>query len=601
MYRTLLAIALGLALATAAPRTSKADEPAKDQASPPTPILVDLTLKGTIGEDPAPIGFDGIPMTDNLKAIVDRIAKAKDDKDVKGLVVRLRDLTVGWAKSNELRRAIKDFRTSGKKAFAVLEMSENADYLVATAADEIVMPEGGWLLVKGMAAEVMFYRSLFDKLGITPDMMQIGEYKAAGEPFTRTKMSPAFREEITSILTDSYAMLVEAIAERQGIAQEEARKLIDGGPYTPSAARSAGLINRIAYPDQLEAEIAKGLGVPSVKLETRYGKKAEAADLSGFAGFMKMMQALSGESAKKASSDKPKVAVIYASGMIMPGKSSSSSLLGEAVLGSDTVVKNLREAEKDKSVKAIVLRVDSPGGSALASDLIWREAVRIEKPIVASMSDVAASGGYYISVGCDKIYAEPGTITGSIGVVGGKIALGGLMEKLGLTTDTVTVGKNATIFSTIKPFTDDEKAAMRRLMEDTYKQFVGKVAEGRKMEASRVEKLAGGRVYTGRQAKANGLVDELGTLQDAIGEAKALAHIDREAEVELLILPKAKSVIESLLDPFEDRDTMASSLLAPSLPVPAPLREATGRLGRLTRLFSTEPVSVVLPYEIRIR
>src|SRR5262249_43262154 len=239
-----------------------------------------------------------------------------------------------------------------------------------------------------------------------------------------------------------YDILAESIAERQGITKEDARTLVDGGPYTPAAAKAAGLINRIAYPDQLEDEIARGLGVKAVKLDTKYGKTTEKVDMSGFAGFMKMMQALSGEAAKKPESSKPKVAVIYAAGMIMPGKSSSGGLLGDAVLGSDTVVKHLRDAEKDKTVKAIVLRVDSPGGSAMARGLVWRAPGGIEKPIVASMSDVAGSGGYYISMGCDKIFAEPGTITGSIGVIGGKLALGGLMEKIGVTTDTVTVGRN---------------------------------------------------------------------------------------------------------------------------------------------------------------
>ncbi len=211
--------------------------------------------------------------------------------------------------------------------------------------------------------------------------------------------------------------------------------------------------------------------------------------------------------------------------MIQTGKSSSASILGDAVMGSDTVIKHLREAEKDKTVKAIVLRVDSGGGSALASDLIWREVTRIEKPIVASMSDVAASGGYYISMGADKIYAEPGTITGSIGVTGGKFVLGGLMEKLGVTTDTVTVGKNGTISSRrSSPSPTTEKAAMQKLMDETYKQFVGKAAAGPQDGAvDELEKLAGGRVYTGRQAKELGLVDELGTLDDAIDSARTLA------------------------------------------------------------------------------
>ena len=395
------------------------DAPKAKTATPPPPIVVDLTIKGALSEDPAPLGLDGEPITDNLKGLIDKLAKAKADPAVKGAVVRVRGLSIGWAKVNELREAIKDFRKSGKKIFAVLEGAGNAEYLVAAAADEIVMPESDWLMIKGLAAQVTFYKALFDKLGVVADWMQVGKYKSYGEPFTRTSMSPAFREEMTELLNDSYSMIAEAIALRQGIGLEEAKALIDGGPYSPKTAKAAGLINRIAYPDQLETEIAKGLKLAKVKLETKYGKSTQKVDYSGLAGFMKMMAALSGDGKTKAESIAPKVALIYASGAISTGKSTSGGLLGEASMGSDTVVKHLRKADQDDTVKAIVLRVDSPGGSALASDLIWREVIRIKKPIVASMSDVAASGGYYISMGCDKIYADPGTITGSIGVTGG--------------------------------------------------------------------------------------------------------------------------------------------------------------------------------------
>jgi len=570
----------------------------KPGAKPPAaPIVLDLTLKGTLGEEPAAVGLDGASIKDNLKGVVERIAKAQNDPEVKGLVVRIHGLSVGLAKGYELRQAIGKFRESGKKAYAFLESAENADYLVASAADEIVMPESGWLMIKGLAAEVTFYKTLFDKLGVSADWMQVGEFKSYGEPFTRTQMSPAFRREISELLGDSYDMMAEAIAKRQGISAADAKALIDGGPYNPAAAKAAGLINRIGYADQVEAEVAKAIGVAAVKLDPKYGKKGETLDLSGFAGFMKMIQMLSGEGPKKAETSAAKIALIYAQGAIQTGKS-TSSLLGDTTMGSETVIKHLREAEKDKSVKAIVLRVDSPGGSALASDLIWREVVRIEKPIVASMSDIAASGGYYISMGADRIFAEPGTLTGSIGVTGGKFVLAGLMEKLGVATDTVTVGKNGTIFSTNRPFSESERAAMKRLMDDTYHQFVAKAAQGRKMPFDQLEKLAGGRVYTGRQAQKLGLVDELGTLNDAIASAKDLASIPREQATELLILPKAQGLIESLVGPLEDRDVFFAPTIAAALPEAA--RPVLARLATFQRLFAREPVAVILPFDIKI-
>ncbi len=395
--------------------------------------------------------------------------------------------------------------------------------------------------------------------------------------------------------------MVEAIAKRQGIAPEDARKLIENGPYTPKAAKAAGLVNRIAYPDQVEAEIAKGLNLASVKVEKKYGKKVtDPAEFQGLAGMMKLMQQLSGETAKKTGSNKPKVAIIYASGLIQTGKSSTGSILGGAVMGSDTVVKHLRAAEKDATIKAIVLRVDSGGGSALASDLMWREVTRIEKPIVASMSDVAASGGYYISMGADKVLAEPGTLTGSIGVVSIKPALGGLMEKVGITTDRVTIGKNGDFLNADRPMTADEKAAMQTMMNETYDQFVSKAAEGRKMDRDKLEKLARGRVYTGRQAKAVGLVDDLGTLDDAIAAAKTLGGVEGQ-DVELKVWPEAPSLLESLFEPFGgDRNASASSALVLST-LPEAVRKPLARLGGIVDLLTREPVVVLMPYSLEIK
>jgi protease-4 len=607
MIRPRAAAGLGFALALTAgiSRPAYPAEPGTSAARAATPVLVDLALRGTIGEGPSPLALDGQPIVDDLRGVTDTLARARDDKDVKGLILRIRGLALGWAKSNELRKAIKDFRSSGKRAVAVLEMADNADYLVATAADEVVMPESGWLMLKGLAAEVTFYKALFDKVGVKAETIQVGDYKGAGEPYSRTAMSPAFREEIGSVLDDTYAMMAEAIAARQGITTDDARALIDGGPYTPDAARKLGLINRVAYPDRVEAEVARGLGLASYRLDPKYGKKGrEAIDFSGLAGFLKMMQMLSGDGAKKPESKAPKVAVIYASGVIQTGKSSGPRPLGASVIGSDTLIKHLRQAEKDATVKAIVLRVDSPGGSALASDLIWREVTRIEKPIVASMSDVAASGGYYISMGCDRIVAEPGTLTGSIGVISVKLAMGGLLDKLGVTTDTVTVGKNGTFHSVVAPWTDGERAAMRRLSEEIYRQFVTKAAAGRKMTVAKLEKKAGGRVYTGRQAKAEGLVDEIGTLDDAIVRAKELANLEPSETTELLVLPKPQSVLESLTAPFEERDRDASSSAAVSAlraSVPEPLRATLDRLGRLTSLLASEPAVLLAPYELTIR
>ncbi len=601
MNRRPTRFAWALALTIALPAALRAaDEPKKSDA-PKTPIVAELTLKGNILEEPSPVGFEGAPLVDNMQTILERMTKAKADKDVKALVLRVRTLQLGWARANELREAIKAFRKSGKKVYAYLEEVDNKDFFVACAADEIVVPEGGWLMVKGMAAQVTFYKTLFDKLGVKADWMQVGKYKSYGEPYTRTSMSPAFREEMTSLLNDTHDLLAEAVAEPQGISLEAATELVDNGPYTPKDALKAGLISRVGYENDMVDAVKSDIHEKTVKLDPKYGKPKVDTDFSGLAGFMKMMQALSGESAKKPESKLPKVALIYASGAITTGKSSGESILGEASMGSETVVKHLQEAADDKTVKAIVLRVDSPGGSALASDLIWREVTRIEKPIVASMGDVAASGGYYISMGADKVYAEPGTITGSIGVTGGKFVLGGLMDKLGVTTDTIAVGKNGTILSVMTPFSETEKAAMQRLMDETYKQFVGKAAEGRKKSFDDIDKLAGGRVYTGRQAKKLGLVDELGTLDVAIVSAKRLGGIAEDSKAEMLILPKPQGLLESLMGPLEDRGLSSAIGLDLGGLVPEAIRPVVRKLNTLTKLMSKEPVALVMPFQIDIR
>ncbi|MDX2035716.1 MAG: signal peptide peptidase SppA [Isosphaeraceae bacterium] len=579
--------------------TLRAEDASKtvQSAATPAPIVVDLAIKGSLSEAPLSIGFDGKTIGENLQGLVERLSKAKADPAVKGLVLRIRSLSAGRAKIEDLRRAVLDFRSSGKPVHALLEAPGNAEYLLAAAADEIVMAESDTLMLKGLAAEVTFYKGLFDKLGIVADWMQVGKFKSYGEPYTRTSMSPAFRQEMTELLSDSYAQMAEMIAARQGIDVDAAKTLIDGGPYTAASAKAAGLISRIAYADQVEAELKRSLGLPKLVLEKKYGKSTEKVDYSGFAGFMRMMSALSGDAPKKAASKAPKVALIHASGSIMTGKSSGAGLLGEATMGSDTIIEALRKAEADATVKAIVLRVDSPGGSALASDLIWREVVRIEKPIVASMSDVAASGGYYISMGCDKVYAQSSTITGSIGVTGGKIVVGGLLEKAGVTTDTIHVGKNGTLLSPFSRFSEAEKSAMQKMMDETYRQFVTKAAAGRKRSFDDVEKHAGGRVYTGRQAKALGLVDEVGSLADALASARELGGISSEKESEILVLPEPQGLLESLLGPLEGLDGLGAEL---GIVAPDAAIAALRRVRLIQSLLEREPVLVIMPFDIRI-
>jgi protease-4 len=565
-----------------------------------TVSLAHIKLSGSLGE--APPSSDPLlgSLTEHFKSKLDRIHKARKDGNVQALYLQLDGLHIGWGKLDELSRAIAEFRKSGKKVYAYLEAGDTKDYLVALACDEVCVPESGWLMLTGMRAEVTFFKELFDKIGVQADMLQMGDFKSAAEPFMRKSMSKPARAQLTRVLDDYYEnSLVERIAQARSLSNEQVKKLIDEGPYTAGGAKKAGLIDRVAYADDyrehLKTALKKQQKADAFTFMKNYGKeKGKDVDLSNPFAFFKLLAAPS----KARASSNPKIAVIYASGVITTGKSEEGLFSNETV-GSTTMIEAIRQAENDETVKAIVLRVDSPGGSALASDLIWNELKRSKKPIIASMSDTAASGGYYISMAAHKIFAEPGTLTGSIGVVGGKLALGGTLEKIGITTEVISRGANSGILSADKPFTESERKAMTSLMKDIYDQFLDKALEGRKkagkkMTREELVKLAGGRIWTGRQAKENGLIDELGTLQDAIAAARSLAHLPADKEPELLQLPKSKGFLDSLLE-----EIGGSRVPQMRLALPRELQRKLRGVDGLLQLRG-EPVWLTLPYRIDI-
>ncbi len=382
------------------------------------------------------------------------------------------------------------------------------------------------------------------------------------------------------------------IAKDRRLDRGRVKDLVDEGLFTAARAKEVGLIDRIVYADEFRTALAKEKDAAEVTLIEDYGKQELDTDFSGFTGIVKMFELLAGVEPRGKVTANKKIAIIYAVGAITTGEG-SAGLFAETV-GSETIIEALKEAEKDAKVAAIVLRVDSPGGSGLASDLMWREIVRIKekKPIVASMGDTAASGGYYISMGCNKIFAEPGTLTGSIGVVGGKVALKGLYEKAGLTTEIISRGKNSGWMSSDEPFSASERVVVTRLMQDLYQQFTEKAAKGRGLELKELDALAGGRVYSGRMAVKNKLVDELGTLEDAVAAAKKLGGIAAEEKIDRLILPKPKTFFEELLGGglvYSGVKSFAPELLQQ-------LQQAEG----LKRVLS-EPAVLTMPHAVRIR
>lgn len=603
LWKTALATLVTLAGAThgLAPFVHAQDKPANPLAKVPTQ-WAHVELKGGYPEGASMPGLFGAA-SETMSTIMGRLEQAGNDQNLGGIVLRINSPSLGWAKVNEFRTAISAVREKGKKVYAVLDDANTQGYMLASACDQIIMPESGSVMMLGLRAEVTFYKNLFDLVGVKADMMQVGEYKGAAEPYARTEMSPAFREEMEAVIGDYYDQIVDTVAKDRKLPREKVIEIIDNGPHTAKAARELGLIDKLAYEDEVKELVKRQPG--GDKLATKYGKKKIDTDFSGFGGMVKMMNLMMGVEPKKAKGKDPVIAIVHVTGVIMPGKSAADMFGGEMV-GSDSIIEAIQKADGDSQVKAIVLRVDSPGGSALASDLMWRSIKQCNKPIVASMGDTAASGGYYVSMGCDAIFAEPGTLTGSIGVVGGKIALGGLYNKVGITTSVISRGKNSGAMSELAPFSDTERAAMQKLMADIYDQFTAKAAESRKMPQAELEKLARGRVYTGQQALKLKLIDKLGTLDDAVAHAKQLAGLKAEDKVDRMMLPKAANPFESLLGPIDLDEARAPVPSATAEAFGAALRQISPQLAKdvgalsVMQLLNTERRLTVLPFRITV-
>jgi len=532
--------------AAAAPRGKEGEKPAATAAKKKSAVIAHVRLSGSIAEG---VGQGGLlaDVSPHLHRVIERLDKAAGDSRVKGVLLSIDSPELGRARADELRAAIARVRKAGKPVAAHLVSGQPAHYLVATACDTVAMPPAATLEITGVRAEVMFYKALLDKLGVEAEILQVGEFKGAGEPMTRTTMSPQLRAQYEQFVGDLFEQLVERIAADRKLGADRVRQLIDTGVFTPQAAVEAGLIDAIAYEDELIDGLA-GAGLADaepVRVIRDYGEQKVDGDFSGIGGLVKLVELLSGQKQAAPAGRERQIAVVYLTGEIREGKGKDDLFSGGAA-GSESVIKAIRDAAKDDKVAAIVLRIDSPGGSALASDLIWREAERTKKPVVASLSDTAASGGYYVAVAADRIVAAPGTLTGSIGVVGGKIAVGQALEKVGVHTDVVAKGRNAGWLSMQTPFTEPEREAFLATMKDVYRLFTTKVAAGRKLDIDRVAQLAEGRVFTGRMAKEAGLVDRLGTLDDAIDEAKKLAGIPADERIERLLLPEPRGLFDEL-------------------------------------------------------
>ena len=472
-----------------------------------------------------------------VRTIIENLRKAKADPRVSAVLLKPTGFdSPYWAKVQEIRDAVLDFKKSGKPVYAYLEYGGDREYYLASVADKVFLLPSSPLDLKGIATYAVFLRVTLDKIGAYPDLRHIGDYKTAMNQLTEKGYTRAHKEMDESLDRDLFDQLVRGIADARKKSEAEVRALIDQGPFLPEDALHAGLIDDVAYEDQVEDKLKKTEKTPD-RLRKIDGD--DYARVSGSAFGLNRG---------------PRIGVIYATGAITSGKSGFDPLNG-AALGSDTLIEAIRQARRDNSLKAIVLRIDSPGGSAAASDAIWRELMiarteRADLPIVASMSDLAASGGYYIAMPAQVIVAQPSTLTGSIGIFGGKIVTGGTYEKLGAHIDSTSIGKNAEMDSPVRPFNADETKKLQEQLQAFYDGFVEKVAQSRHTTPEKIDAIAQGRVWTGHQAKENGLVDSLGGLDAAVAIAKQKAKLAADAEVELVVFPPRKSFYELLTDQF---------------------------------------------------
>lgn len=531
----------------------------------PASSYLDIKLEGTLLEYPESNFWTSLFLGARPLAVHDIwmcLRKAKVDDRIVGVLLRLGALDCDWAKCSEIRDAVFDFRKSGKKIYAYFEEAPefNKEYYLATACDKIILHPLGWLGINGIGGYVPFFKKALDKIGVEAEFEHVEEFKTAYNMFTEKGFTEAHRIMTEAIMRDHFEDYVRAVAEARKKSQAEVRGLIDEAFFQGEQAVKAGLVDELLFDDQVRNLFRRG-GTASRRTSLAEYVRIDPASLGLNTG--------------------RRIALIYGMGPIHGGESTYQSM------GSETVARWIQAAREDRSIAAVVFRVDSPGGSAVASDAIWREVAltKKEKPFVVSMSDMAGSGGYWISMAAHKIVAQPQTLTGSIGVLTGKFNLSRLYEKIGVTAEKVSFGKRSDVSSTFRGLTPEERHMFKQQILWIYDQFLTKAAEGRNMTKEEVDKVGKGRVWTGRQAKELKLVDELGGLSRALEIAKGLAGIAKDEEVRLVLWPKKTTFWGSFFG-------LGDSVLGRSLPSGwEKVLAAAGRLNQ-EKIWAVMPLLV---------
>ncbi len=538
-----------------------------------------LRLQGDVPEKPQidmPIPFlekegDTITVTEMWRAL----ERASTDNRIKAIILEPHATAMGWAKMQEIRADLVKFKKSGKPIYAYLRAPGLREYYLASVADKIYFTPTDILYIKGLRAELTYYKGTLDKLGVQMEMEHAGKYKDALDSFVRTGMTPETREVMNSFLDDLYSQIISTIAGSRKKSDAEVRALIDEGPFLSKAAVEKGLIDATMFEDQFYDEVKKKVGGEELK-------KISIGEYSN---------------ANRASSTSNRIAVLVGDGAITRGAASTPSFGEDSGITSQSMIKSIKQIRDDNSIKGVILRVDSPGGDAIASDEILREMQLLskKKPVVISMSDVAASGGYYIAMTGDPVLAYPGTITGSIGVIFGKANLRGLYDKVGVTKEILIRGKNAAIDSEYTALSPEGRKKLKEGIDDIYRTFLGHVATARKKPMTEIEDLAQGRAWLGSQAKSRGLIDELGGLDRSLELVKEKAKIGVNDKVGLVLYPPKKTLFEQL---FSKSAQAVSRLWITAIPFEKQVEE---ELGFSPRILLDGRMLGLLPYRLEFR
>ncbi|MGC6494448.1 MAG: signal peptide peptidase SppA [Myxococcota bacterium] len=529
--------------------------------------FLEIRLKGALQEAASEAGLfdDPANLPPSFAEVVTAVRRAAEDDRIEGVLLHLDGASAGFASWEELRGALGELREQGKPCIVnAPSFLDNGTYYVASACDAIVASEAAGLLVAGLSVELTYYKTLFDEWGVVPEYEHVGDYKSFIETYERSGPSEPASEAYELLLDGLFDELVRGIAEGRGLEMDEARAWIDAPVMTPSDALERGMIDAIAYGDAVRV-YAHTYGAEDWA-ETLAGVVTDTQMKDANKHYTSIQDYVTEQRGEESEAD-AKVAVIVAAGNIASGESSGGGLFGDNGMLLDGEFRDwMEEARDDDAVKAVVVRVDSRGGSGLAASNMWREVARTQqsgKPVVISFGNAAASGGYLLGAGGDYIVTQASTLTGSIGVFGGKFALGGLYERFGMTTHTYRRGRTSDLFSLTTPFSDEGRAVFRAYLTAFYDQFVSKVAEGRDMSWDEVHAVAQGRVWTGRQALERGLVDEIGGTHVAIAKAAELAELEAWG---LRRIPEAKTFWETLLEDLEADATVAVDLGMPRVP-----------------------------------